>query len=132
MSAFWREDDRDLLGDAASGKDCMPVERTGPSPQPAEVCPGVVPCRRRRGDPHVDILAAGWLTAEVPAGDEPASGHCATMLAVRAAYRPPLGGRGMGPARAIMHHAAEVMIQSFTIHIQTAIMHTAASPHRRT
>jgi hypothetical protein len=56
------------------------------------------------------------------------AGADATVLAVCAAYRPPLGGRGMGPDRAIMHHAAEVMIQSFTIHIQMAIVHSAASP----
>jgi hypothetical protein len=56
------------------------------------------------------------------------AGVDATVLAVRAAYRPAPGGRGMGPAQAIMHHAAEVMIQSFTIHIQMAIVHSAASP----
>jgi hypothetical protein len=50
------------------------------------------------------------------------------MLAVCAAYRPPLGDLGVGPDRAIMHQAAEVMIQSFTIHIQMAIVHSAASP----
>jgi hypothetical protein len=60
------------------------------------------------------------------------AGADATVLAVCAAYRPPLGGLGVGPDRAIMHRAAEVMIQSFTIHIQMAIMHTAASPDRRT
>jgi hypothetical protein len=56
------------------------------------------------------------------------AGVDATMLAVCAAYRPPLGDLGVGPDRAIMHQAAEVMIQSFTIHIQMAIVHSAASP----
>src|SRR6516162_121010 len=49
------------------------------------------------------------------------AGVDATVLAVCAAYRPPLGGLDVGLDRAIMHHAAEVMIQSFTIHIQMAI-----------
>jgi len=56
------------------------------------------------------------------------AGADATKLAVRAAYRPPLGSLGVGLDRAIMHQAAELMIQSFTIHIQMAIMHPAASP----
>jgi len=56
------------------------------------------------------------------------AGAGATVLAVCAAYRPPLGGQGMGPDRAIMHQAAEVMIQSFTIHVQMAIVHSADSP----
>ena len=56
------------------------------------------------------------------------AGADATMLAVCAAYRPPLGVLGVGLDRAIMHQAAEVMIQSFTIHIRMAIMHPAASP----
>ena len=56
------------------------------------------------------------------------AGVDATVLAVCAACRLPLGGLGMGPDRAIMHQAAEVMIQSFTIHIQMAIVHSAASP----
>ena len=56
------------------------------------------------------------------------AGADATMLAVRAAYRPRLGVLGAGPDRAIMHQAAEVMIQGFTIHIRMAIIHPAASP----
>jgi len=56
------------------------------------------------------------------------AGAGATMLAVCGAYRPPLGVLGVGPDRAIMRQAAEVMIQSFTIHIRMAIMHPAASP----
>ena len=56
------------------------------------------------------------------------AGADATMLAVCAAYRPPLGGLGVGPDRAIMHQAAEAMIQSFTICIQMAIVHSAGSP----
>jgi hypothetical protein len=56
------------------------------------------------------------------------AGVDATMLAVCAAYRPPLGILGLGLDRAIMRQAAEVMIQSFTIHIQMAIVHPAASP----
>jgi hypothetical protein len=49
------------------------------------------------------------------------------MLAVCAAYRPPLGVSGVGLDRAIMYQAAEVMIQSFIIQIRMAIMHPAAS-----
>ena len=56
------------------------------------------------------------------------AGVGATMLAVCAAYRPPLGVLGVGLDRAIMHQAAEAMIWSFTIGIQMAIMHPAASP----
>jgi hypothetical protein len=56
------------------------------------------------------------------------AGADATLLAVSAVYRPPLGVLGTGLDRAIMHQAAEVMIQSFTIHIRMAIMHPAASP----
>jgi hypothetical protein len=56
------------------------------------------------------------------------TGAGATVLAVCAAYRPPLGGLGVGLDRAIMYQAAEVMIQSFTLHIQMAIVHAAASP----
>ena len=56
------------------------------------------------------------------------AGVDATMLAVCGAYRPPLGVLGVGLDRAIMHQAAEVMIQNFTIHIRMAIMHPAASP----
>ena len=56
------------------------------------------------------------------------AGVDATMLAVCGAYRPPLGVLGVGLDRAIMHQAAEVMIQNFTIYIRMAIMHPAASP----
>jgi hypothetical protein len=56
------------------------------------------------------------------------AGVDATVLAVCAAYRPPLGGLGAGMDRAIMHQAAEIMIQSFTTCIQMAIVHSAASP----
>jgi hypothetical protein len=56
------------------------------------------------------------------------AGADASMLAVCGAYRPPPGVLGAGLDRAIMHQAAEVMIQSFTIHIRMAIMHPAASP----
>jgi hypothetical protein len=56
------------------------------------------------------------------------AGAGASMLAVCGAYRPPTGVLGVGLDRAIMHQAAEVMIQSFTIHIRMAIMHPAASP----
>jgi hypothetical protein len=54
------------------------------------------------------------------------AGADAAMLAVCAAYRPPLGVLGAGLDRAIMHQAAEVMIQSFIIQIRMAIMHPAA------
>jgi len=54
-------------------------------------------------------------------------GAGATVLAVCAAYRPPLGVLGVGLDRAAMHQAAEVMIQSFTVRIRMAIMHPAAS-----
>lgn len=56
------------------------------------------------------------------------AGADATMLAVCGAHRPPPGVPGAGPDRAIMHQAAEVMIQNFTISIRMAIMHPAASP----
>jgi hypothetical protein len=56
------------------------------------------------------------------------AGPDATVLAVCGAYRPPLGVRGLGLDQAIMHQAAEVMIQSFTISIRIAIMHPAPSP----
>jgi hypothetical protein len=56
------------------------------------------------------------------------AGVDATMLAVCGAYRPPLGVLGVGLDRAMLRQAAEVMIQSFTIHIRMAIMHPAASP----
>ena len=59
------------------------------------------------------------------------AGVDATMLAVCAAYRPPLGVLGVGLDRAVMHQAAEAMIWSFTIGIQTAIMYQAASPEAR-
>jgi hypothetical protein len=55
------------------------------------------------------------------------AGAGATMLAVCAAYRPPLGILGVGLDRSVMHQAAEVMIQSLTISIRMAIMHPAAS-----
>jgi hypothetical protein len=55
-------------------------------------------------------------------------GAGATTLAVCGAYRPQPGVLGVGLDRAIMHQAAEVMIQSFTIHIRMAIMHPASSP----
>ena len=51
-----------------------------------------------------------------------------TMLAVCGAYRPPLGVLGIGLDRAITYQAADVMIQSFTVSIRTAIMHPPASP----
>jgi hypothetical protein len=56
------------------------------------------------------------------------AGPDATVLAVCGAYRPPLGVLGVVLDRAIMHQAAEVMIQSFIISIRMAIMHPAASP----
>lgn len=56
----------------------------------------------------------------------------ATMLAVCGAYRPPLGGLGVGLDRAIMHQAAEVMIWCFTTHIRMAIVHAVASPEAGT
>jgi hypothetical protein len=56
------------------------------------------------------------------------AGAGATTLAVCGAYRPQPGVLGAGLDRAIMHQAAEVMIQSFTIHIRMAIMHPASSP----
>ena len=59
------------------------------------------------------------------------AGADATTLAVYAAYRPPLGGLGTGPDQAIMHQAAEVMIQSFTIYIQIAIVHSAGRAPRQ-
>jgi hypothetical protein len=58
------------------------------------------------------------------------AGADATMLAVNAAYRPPLGVLGAGLDRAIMHQAAEVMIQSFTIHIRMAIIHRPPRPQQ--
>ena len=60
------------------------------------------------------------------------AGVDATMLAVCAAYRPPLGVLGMGLDRTIMRQAAEVMIQNFTISIRMAIMYPATSPGSRT
>ena len=54
------------------------------------------------------------------------------MLAVCGAYRPPLGGLGVGLDRAIMHQAAEVMIWCFTTHIRMAIVHAVASPEAGT
>ncbi len=55
------------------------------------------------------------------------AGVNATMLAVRAVYRPPLGVLGIGLDRAVMRQAAEVMIQNFTVNIRMAIMQPAAS-----
>ena len=60
------------------------------------------------------------------------AGGDATMLAVCGAYRPPLGGLGVGLDRAIMHQAAEVMIWCFTTHIRMAIVHAVASPEAGT
>jgi hypothetical protein len=54
------------------------------------------------------------------------AGTDAAMLAVCGAYRPPLGVLGVGLDRAIMYQAAEVMIRSFTIYIQMAIVGPAA------
>ena len=60
------------------------------------------------------------------------AGVDATMLAVCGAYRPPLGGLGVGLDRAIIHQAAEVMIGCFTTHIRIAIVQAVASPEAGT
>jgi len=61
----------------------------------------------------------------------PAGAH-ATTLVVRGAYRPPPGLPGAGLDRITLHQAAEIMIQNFTIHIQTAIMLPPTPPGTKT
>lgn len=60
-----------------------------------------------------------------PAGDQ------ATMLAVSAAYRPPLGGLGSGLDRVLLHRVAQATIRAFMHQMGAAIAHPAASPEER-
>jgi len=55
----------------------------------------------------------------------------ASLLAVLAVCRPPLGGLAAGLDQAIVRRCAMAMIQAFTYHIATAVTHQAASPGAR-
>jgi hypothetical protein len=59
------------------------------------------------------------------------AGADASLLAVLAACRPPLGGLTAGLDQAIVRRCATAMIQAFTRHIAAAVTHLAASPGAR-
>jgi hypothetical protein len=56
------------------------------------------------------------------------AGAKATILAVSAVCRPPLGGQAAGLDRVIIRQVTQATIRAFADHIGTAITHPAASP----
>jgi hypothetical protein len=84
------------------------------------------PLRWEVTGPHgtlVPVLDADITLA--PAGAD------ASLLAVLAVCRPPLGGLAAGLDQALVRRCATAMIQAFTHHIAAAITHPAASPGAR-
>jgi hypothetical protein len=59
------------------------------------------------------------------------AGADASLLAVSAVCRPPLGGLAASLDQAIVRQCATAMIQAFTHHIAAAVTHPAASPGAR-
>jgi len=59
------------------------------------------------------------------------AGAYASLLAVLAVCRPPLGGLAADLDQTIMRRCATAMIQSFTHHIAAAVTHLAGAPRAR-
>jgi hypothetical protein len=84
------------------------------------------PLRWEVTGPHGTLVPV--LDADItltPAGTD------ASLLAVLAVCRPPLGGLAAEPDQAIVCRCATAMIHAFTHHIAAAVAHRAASPGTR-